>query len=183
MTANIPPRPVDLIRAQCPGPVTLHVPLRKRLVALVLALCATALMAYVWLVDTGPQYRSYDWFMLPFTVVVFLAVTIRAAILMLAPRAACLTLDVDGFEVCGVFICRRTSWREARDFHVEKAGRDGHPIVMYDVVTDDGTKMPKLLPETYGLSEEDLAWLLEQWQRDALAHQNLPQNALRQVDP
>ena len=39
--------------------------------------------------------------------------------------------------------------------------------------------MPKLLPDTYGLSEEDLAWLMEQWQRDALAHQDLPQNALR----
>ena len=120
MEANVAPRPVDLIRGLCPGPFTLHVSLRKRLVALVLALCATALLAYVWLIDAGPQYRSYDWFMLPFTVAVFVAVTIRAVILMLAPRAACLTLDVHGFEVCGVLLCHRTLWRDARDFHVRR---------------------------------------------------------------
>lgn len=163
MNVNVPPRPVDHIRGKCPGPVTLHVSLRKRLLALVLSLGGTALFAYIWIVDPGPQYRWYDWFMLPFTVFLFGAFTIRALILLLAPRAACLTLDVYGFEVCGVFLCRRTAWQDASGFRVENTGRDRHPTVTYDVATPGAPKTTKALPDNYALSADDLAWLMEQW--------------------
>ena len=170
-------RPVDAIRGKCPGPVTLYVGVRKKLLGLALSLGFAVFCGYILV--TGFVSGWYDTMMAWISVVFFGALAVRALILLLAPRAACLTLDADGFEVCGVFLCRRTAWRDAAGFRVEKSGADKHPTVMYDVRDADAPKTTKALPDNYALDADDLAWLMEQWRREALALQSLPHNALR----
>lgn len=179
MHVNVPPRPVDFIRGKCPGPVTLYVGWRKKLLGLALSLGFTLFFVYILILATGFVSGWYDTMMSWISLGIFSAMALRAVILLLVPGAASLTLDVDGFEVCGVFLCRRTSWHDARDFRVEKTGRNRHLTVMYDVITHGGPKTTKLLPDNYALSADDLAWLMQQWREEALRWHELPQNALR----
>ena len=177
MNVNVPPRPVDFIRGKCPGPVTLTPSRGKKLAALILSLGFAAFCGYI--LHIRFVFNWYDMMMAWISLAFFSALAVRALILLLLPRAACLTLDVDGFEVCGVFLCRRTAWQDASGFRVEKTGRDNHPTVTYDVLTPGTPKATNMLPDNYALSADDLAWLMEQWRHEALACQSLPQNALR----
>ena len=55
-------------------------------------------------VNPKPQYRAYAAILLPIPSVFFPAWTVRAAILLLVPGTASLTLDSDGFAInqcCG----------------------------------------------------------------------------------
>jgi hypothetical protein len=163
---NMRMREVDAILGKFPGPVTLYVSWRKKLLGLALSLGFAGFCAYILV--TGFVSGWYDTMMAWISVAFFGALAVRALILLLVPSGASLTLDADGFEVCGVFLYRRTAWRDVRGVRVEKSGDDTHLTVMYDVLSAGAPKVAKALPANYGLSRDDLAWLMGEWRQRAL---------------
>lgn len=165
-------READTILASFPGPVTLYVGRRRKFLGLALSLGFAAFCALLLVSDFHPQYRRYDTVMEWVGLVFFGACAIRAAILLLVPSAACLTLDADGFEISSIFWHVRLSWRDVRGFRVEKSRAHGNAsMVMYEVLTAGAPKITKALPNNYGLPKNDLAWLMEQWRQRALTQQ------------
>lgn len=98
---------------------------------------------------------------------------------MLLPGAAYLSLDADGFTTCSLFRIRRTSWSGVGPFGPTQVG--GQAMVGYDSA-EQAIRRPRLaavdtglsgynraLPDTYGLSAFDLAALMNEARRRALA--------------
>jgi hypothetical protein len=175
-------RQAEGILERFPGPVTLRVSRRRRLVGLAFSLAVTVIFAWIWIVDPGPQYRWYDWIMLPVVVLLFGGLTIRAVILLLFPDSASLTLDAHGFEIGQVFRRIRVPWRGVSGFRVETTNwrfRIGGSLrqITYDAL-DTGTErrgstqISRVLPEIYGLPRlrgDEFAWLMNEWRQRALA--------------
>jgi hypothetical protein len=177
-------RQVDSILERFPGPVTLTVSWRRRLIALVFCLAVTALFTWLWIVEGPGRDRLLrpDRIMYPLTIGFFGVLAIRAGFLLLFPKTtATLTLDADGFELGHVFHKSRIPWRSIGDFRVETTGvrRIGGRItqVWYDAhdVGADGrgwTRKPRVLPEVYGeprLRRDELVRLMNAWRARALA--------------
>ena len=127
-------RQVDVILAKFPGPVTLYVSRRRRLVGLAFSLAVTAIFAWIWIADADTPSRGlYDGIMLPVTILLFGGLAIRAVILLLWPGSASLTLDANGFEIGQVFRHIRLPWlpwRGVSSFRVETTywrARDWRP--------------------------------------------------------
>lgn len=175
-------RQAETILERFPGPVTLHVGRRRRLVGLAFSLAVTVVFAWIWIANPGPQYRSYDWVMMPVTILLFGGLTIRAVILLLFPGSASLTLDANGFEIGHVFRRIRLPWRGVSGFRVEttkwRSGFGG-PLrqIMYDALDTSAerrgsAKVARVLPEIYGLPRlrgYEFAWLMNEWRQRALA--------------
>ena len=175
-------RQVDTILERFPGPVTLHVSTRRKLVGFAFSLGITVIFAWIWIADPGPQYRSYDRIMVPVTMLFFGGLMIRAVLLLLFPGLASLTLDVNGLEIGDAFHRIRISWRSVSGFRVETTYwpfRIGGHLrqIRYDVL-DAGTerlgsvKVTRVLPEIYGLPRlhgDEFAWLMNEWRQRALA--------------
>jgi hypothetical protein len=95
-------RQTDGILARFPGPITLHVSRTRRIVGL--AVCAGFAAFGAWLVfsEGARRIRIFEYYDAIMSWLTFLgagALTIREAILLLAPGAASLTLDGDGFTI------------------------------------------------------------------------------------
>lgn len=180
----------DIILARFPGPVTLYISRRRKLLGLIICLGFTVFLA--WLLFTGyPMARSGA--SGPFgTIVAWAAMlgcgalSVRAVILLLLPDTASLTLDADGFRIGHVFHGIRKPWRGVSEFRVattRRYGNIGGPLSQ--VVYDDpgaearrrGAKVTRVLPEVYGrprLHGHDLAWLMNEWRQRALAQAEQP---------
>lgn len=162
-------REVDAILGKFPGPVTLYVGWRMKLLGLALSLGFTVFLVYILILATGFVSGWYDTMMSWISLVFFGALAIRAMILLLVPGAASLTLDADGFQINSIFWYVRTSWRDVRGFRVEtRYFRGKFQLIMYDALSPSAPKVTKTLPNNYGLSKDDLAWLMEQWRQHAL---------------
>jgi hypothetical protein len=168
---------VDALLARFPGPVTLNPSRLKSLV--LLAVCLGFLVGLTYLLQhgtLGPAGAFKAWL----GTVLFAAGALIGAV-MLLPGAARLTLCREGFERVALFVTRRTAWSQASGFVIgECRSRGGRPtrMVAYDDVGSWGASAEtrrKLvgrncaLPDTYGLSHEDLARLMTQWRERALA--------------
>jgi hypothetical protein len=166
---------VETILARFPGPVTLHTGRILRLLALIF-FAGLGVFSVFFLVS-GRAHGWYDTVMMGLAVIACFALAIQLVIMLFNPDAVSLTLRADGFERHGVFERRRWSWREVKGFRVQKSGSDRLPDwVTFDVIEGGagperigGRRTHKALPY-YGLSLEDLVWLLEQWRQRALAH-------------
>jgi presenilin-like A22 family membrane protease len=170
-------REVEKILASFPGPVVLYAGTLRKLLMLAIFLAFTVFC--IWTVATGRTrilHGYYDVVMGPIAVVVFAVLTVRSLILLLVPSAASLTLDADGFSINGIFRTKRTSWRDASGFRVQK-GPAGIALVTYDLLPADPEPQhrmsAKMLPlmDSYGQPKNDLAWLMDEWRKRALAQQ------------
>jgi hypothetical protein len=159
----------DAILSRFPGPVTLYPSRRKWL--LVFAGCALFAVIGFWMIKGG-DLRG--WLVLIF----FGLGTVIAAAAML-PGAGALVLDREGFEVTNLFRHHRTSWQDATGFQAARIPPARQKLVSYDDVTQSTKSLAKInvgivgrnaaLPDTYGLSADDLAQLMAQWRERALA--------------
>jgi hypothetical protein len=159
-------REVEQILASFPGPVVLYAGTLRKLLMLAIFLAFTAFC--IWTVVAGRTrilHGVYDTIMGPIAVVVFAVLTVRSLILLLVPSAASLTLDADGFAINGIFRTKRRSWRDVSGFRTQKVSA-GIALVTYDLLPSKKT-VP--LMDSYGQPKDDLAWLLEEWRKRALA--------------
>jgi hypothetical protein len=166
----MPPRiDISQILSRFPGPVTLYPSRRKWL----LVFTGGALFAVggVWMVKSGD---ATGWFPLIF----FLLVALVAAVAML-PGAGALMLDREGFQITNLFRRHRTPWRDAVHFTASSIPPARQRWVVYDDVSQSTKPVAKInvaiigrnaaLPDTYGLSPDDLGQLMTQWRERALA--------------
>ena len=181
---------VDAILAGFPGPVMLRVSRLKVLALLAgsLAFVAGGILLIVFVKD-DPEARLAG-----LAGIVFFGACALIGAVMLLPGAGSLTLDVGGFEVCSLFRRNRITWPQASRFTVTTLplpDADSQHMVGYD---DDRLKgfgaefsrdkigRNAALPDTYGLSHEELARLMTEWRERALArrsHSPVPQVAPR----
>jgi hypothetical protein len=94
------------------------------------------------------------------------------------PGASGLTLDKEGFTIRNMFRRSRFRWTDASDFAAVEVGDS--KIVAFNLLSAAQAKLAKLsfakagrngaLPDTYGLSAEDLAALMSLWRDRALVH-------------
>ena len=163
-------READPILERFPGPVTLHISARKKLLALALGSGLLVFSIYL-LVAPGIISGTYETIMACLSVLLFGGLTVRAVIMLLARSAARLTLDADGFEVSTVFWHVPTPWRTVRGFRVEETGDDKVKRIVYDVLTAGGERAQETgtLLDNYGLPDGDLARLMNEWRRRALS--------------
>jgi hypothetical protein len=171
-------RQVDSILERFPGPVTLVVSRRRRVLGLVVVLAFAALFVWGCIASVGPRTPTPpQWLMLVLAIVFFGGLAIRGVILLFMPAAARLTLDGDGFEVGRVFEPLRISWHAVSEFRVEKvgAGRGKIDQIRFDVFDGHGRrtrKRARVLGEFYGeprLGREELVLLMNAWRARALA--------------
>ena len=163
-------REVDPILERSPGSVTLHISLRKKLLAIAVSAGFLVFCIYI-LVAPGIVSGTHETIMACLSIVLFGGLTVRSAIMLLAPSAARLTLDAGGFEVSTVFWHVPTSWRAVRGFRVEETGDDKAKRIVYDVLTAGGERAQETgtLLSSYGLPDGDLARLMNEWRRRALS--------------
>lgn len=181
---------VNDILARFPGPVTLRVSLRKMLAlffgSLGFVLVGVLLIVFV---KDDPEARIAG-----MASIVFFGACALIGAVMLLPGAGSLTLQAQGFEICSLFRRNRVAWPQASRFAVVTLPLpDGgsNRMVGYD---DDKLKgfgadfsRDKLgrnaaLPDSYGLSLDELARLLTEWRERALA-QRAPSSVPRVPRP
>jgi hypothetical protein len=97
----------------------------------------------------------------------------------LLPNSSYLRLTREGSTVCTMFRSRSGAWREVNKFGVNRIGvrnivgwAPSHPASKFDNTARVITGYASTLPETYGLTAEELAELLNRW-RDEHATQNI----------
>jgi hypothetical protein len=158
---------LDAILSRFPGPVTLR-PSRMKWLLVLLAGGVFAFGGYLMLADGDP----WGWFVLVF----FGAVAIVAAIVLL-PGAGGLTLDRNGFRVANPFRGSSSPWHEVSGFEPVSIPPSGQKLVVYDDITLTGNIATlnvaivgrnASLPDTYGLTADDLARLMTLWQDRAM---------------
>jgi hypothetical protein len=174
-------RGVDAILARFPGPVTLRVSRLKWFAVLAGGLGFVAIGVFMLRGDIGGVDR-WD-VLIAWACLVFFGLVALVAAVMLLPGAGSLTLAAEGFETCNLFRRFRTPWQQASDFTVgEYDAQEGwlarpQRLVVYDdsrcvgALADLNRRMlgrNGALPDTYGLSYDDLARLMTQWRERAL---------------
>lgn len=179
----------DALLARFPGPVTLHVNRLKALAMLAgsLAFVAGGIFLIVFVRDDPEAVFA------GIASVAFFGACAAIGAVMLLPGAGSLTLDAAGFEVCSLFRRHRIAWPHASRFTAATfslPGANRKSMVGYD---QDGLKgagadfsrnaigRNAALPDTYGLSVEELARLLTAWRERALAQR--PHSPVPRVAP
>jgi hypothetical protein len=157
------------ILSRFPGPVTLY-PSRKKWL-LVCAGSALFAIGGVWMVRSG---EWMGWLPLIF----FSLVALVAAVAML-PGAGALTLGREGFEITNLFRRHPTRWQDALRFTTARIPPATQRWVVYDDTSQSAKRIAKInvevvgrnaaLPDTYGLSPDDLGHLMMRWRERALA--------------
>ena len=158
----------ELILSRFPGPVKLYSSRRKWL--RLLFTCSLLAVAGLLMVLYG---ISGGWFFL----VVFGVLSI-ISVAMLLPGASSLELDQEGFEVTRFYQRHRAHWQEVKRFEAFLQYRSTEKMVIYDDVRSPDTLLVRVnkalaghnafLPDTYGLSGDELAWLMGQWRQRAI---------------
>ena len=186
---DAPMRQADTTLERFPGPVTLHISRRRRLGGLGLCLGVTAIFAWVMFdfANPEPQYRGMDGRDPaagpdPYSSA---ACTVRAAILLLVPGTASLTLDSQRFrDRPASSAASAHAWRDVSGY--PRARRHTGPpalAVRFGRSCIDALcrrrrgaaarrQLTRALPDNYGLPRlcgDDLAWLMNEWRRRALA--------------
>jgi hypothetical protein len=168
-----PMPPVGAIVASFPGPIRLYVRRRRKL-ALFAISSVGAVMLAVALVRT-----PLDWPTTIFAVsmtMLFGWLAIAYAMLLRRPAWWYLLLDADGFETSSpLFLRSRVHWRDVSEFRVRYIPGtsyvyNGREVATFKVRGASFLRWgPRWFPDSYGLSEEDLTWLMNEWRARALA--------------
>jgi hypothetical protein len=167
---------IEAMLMQFPGPITLYPSRRKW--ALILVSCGLFTVSGIWMVE---RETPMGWPVLVF----FLLGAIVAATALL-PGAGGLTLDSRGFEIKNLFRRDRLSWQGVTDFEVGVIPPAGiKSSVIFDYIDAKDRAISKLataiagrngaLPDTYGFSADDLAYLMMRWRERAMAPGPAPQ--------
>ena len=160
----------DKFHSEYPGPVILHIG-RKRMYLL--------LIGSVLFVATGIvmvlKGEESGW--LP---ACFFGLTAIVGAVSLLPEATTLRLDADGMETTTLFRKTHYRWRDVSDFRAASPlpllWPTAYRYVCFNLSTlsGPGTKLAvaftgrtSMLPDTYGLSAEALALLLNNWRNTA----------------
>jgi hypothetical protein len=159
---------IDRILARFPGPVTLNASRRKW--SAILLFSALFAVGGIWELLDGD---AKGWFVFA----VFGSSAIVAATAML-PGANALTLKGDCFETTSLFRGNRVRWNDVSGFTVISFASK---LVGYDHAGMDTRRLAKAntalfgrnagLPDTYGLSHEQLASLMTRWRDRALPNE------------
>jgi hypothetical protein len=101
-----------------------------------------------------------------------------AAVVIMSSGASSLGLNREGFEVTRMY--RRTSfdWHSTYSFDVATLPRSEEKLVVFDDANERDTLTARMnvgalghnaaLPDTYGMSAEELAHLMAQWRERAV---------------
>jgi hypothetical protein len=154
------------VLARFPGPVTLRPSFKKW--GLIFAGCAVCVIIGQWMIrDNAPT----GW-----PVLIFFGAGMLVAAVAMLPGAVALTLDSTGFEVTSFYRRSRTRWQDATDFTAARILPARTRFVVFND-TRTGRRLAKVntflagrsaaLPDTYGLSGDDLAQLMAQWRERA----------------
>jgi len=157
---------VESILSRFPGPVTLY-PSRKKWL---LFLLGSALFTAG---GVGMVVTKADWGWL---VLIFFAVCTAVFGIGLLPGAGRLVLDHDGFQVTTLYRSFRRQWHDVKSFEPVAIPPSMQRSVGYDDV-NAGKTITVLntaisghnaaLPDSYGLSVDDLAQLMLRWRERA----------------
>ena len=160
----------DKLLAGFPGPVFLR-PSRRKWLRVLLGSAGFVAIG-IWMVLQG---QIWGWL----CVIFFGLVSVTALTLLLLPGVAALTLDANGFEVIQYFRRQRTSWLNTSDFEPIKIPPANILLVGYDDATFGDSSIAKMnrsiagrnavIPDTFGLSADDLASLMTRWRERALS--------------
>jgi len=182
----------DSLLARYPGPVSLHPKTGRKLVSF--AICLAFALVFGWLVFTGQlesgrRARWFDPFMMPITFAFFSALTLRGALMLAMPAIGALTLDARGLAIRHILSTKRLNWQDVlREFRAEttywplRVG-GGLRRVTFEVIARSGwtgapVKAARALHDNFALPPDQLAGLLNEWHRRALA-ENRPDSSSR----
>jgi hypothetical protein len=178
---------VEALLGRYPGPMLLRPSSRKW--SLILLASAGFAVSFVLLIRTmqlEAWFAGVLWFFAAF----FAAGTVAATVQLL-PGASELTLNATGFEVVRFFRRQRTDWQDASRFTPVAIPPYDVPLVAYDDAnaqtgTSSITGRTATLPDTYGLSADDLASLMGRWRdraiQESIAYQTRRPSFLRKRD-
>src|SRR4051812_11569711 len=160
------------VLAQFPGPVTLRPNNRDYVRHLIIMLLATAVGAWGLWHYAQVENLPYMLMNVPILVVGATCSVVIAQALMNGFMR--LTLDSEGFESHDTWRLRRRRWRDASDF--KPTTLLNNPVVAYQYAYLPtgfwrrfflGGGNARLF-DTYGLTPDDLAYLMNEWRRRAL---------------
>jgi hypothetical protein len=150
-----------------PGPVTLY-PSRKKWLLVFAGCAAFAVVGYLMIRSN----EGKGWLVL-----IFFGLGALVALAVMLP-GRWLTLDGNGFEAKDLFRQRRGRWPDVSGFKAVRIPPSGTEVVVYDDAAQRSgtlaaanaaiTGRASWLPDTYGLKADDLALLMERWQRRAV---------------
>lgn len=173
------PESVDALLQRYPGPVELHVPQRKTLLILIGVIVFAGTCLY-YLQKEKPEIliAALLWFC-----VAVLGLSIPLVLYQLI-RGVSLRLESDGFRIKQPWKWRFVLWKDASEFGIgstsliESHQNDWSTVVTFDDKNVEESKLIALnrsitgrnsaLPDTYGLSAEDLQSLMNGWRGRAL---------------
>jgi hypothetical protein len=166
---------VEALLARFPGPLRLRAS-RLKFLGL-LAVSAVFVGLCIYMLKHGRLSPSGE--MKAWIGIALFGLGVLISVVMLLPGAGSLTLDQNGFERITLFLKFRTSWQRVDNFSVcEMAIRRGRRMRF---VGYDDSELPinntsrqltgrnAALPDSYGLSHEELAVLMRRWRLQALA--------------
>jgi hypothetical protein len=164
----MPPTTADMILSRFPGPVTLYPSRRKWL--LVLAVSALFSVGGILMIR---QHDAMGW-----AVLIFFGLGVLVAAAAMLPGSGALRLDGDGFEIMNLFRRHRAGWQDSAGFQTARLPPALQKWVVFDDLRQSTKGIAKFnvgiagrnsaLPDTYGLSADDLAQLMAQWRERAL---------------
>ena len=151
------------ILARFPGPVAL-VPSRFKWVLILLG-CAGFVAIGVLLM---PKNEAMTW-----CAIVFFGVGVAVALVMLMPGAGGLTLRREGFEIVSLFRRNVILWTDATDFVADTIPMTVKKTVLFNLASAKSQMLGQLnvgltgrngaIPDTYGMSADELAGLMTHW--------------------
>jgi hypothetical protein len=167
---------VGALLAQFPGPVTLHRSRLKFTAVLVGSLAFVVLGIFMLQDDSFTTLGLVKvWLCIG-----FFGFCSLAAAVMLLPGAGSLTLDADGVTWVSFYRQSHLPWERIGNFAVGQYTPPRGPTLRFVGFDDAGRPADNMtsrrigynseMPDTYGLSHEQLASLLNQWRARAMGH-------------
>jgi hypothetical protein len=158
---------IETLLSRFPGPLKLY-PSRKKWLLLVVVGIAFIAGGFFMV----RKQADGGWFVL-----IFFALCLVVSIVMLLPGAGGLLLDGDGFKMTSLFRSHRSRWQDVQGFQAVAIPPSGQKLVCYDDSGAARSPLAKMsiaisghnaaLPDTYGLSADDLAMLMARWRNRA----------------
>ena len=176
---------VDELLERFPGPITLYASQRKWLA--ILAGCAVFVGIGVSMI-TSPAFFNPSYLGIPADIIGWLEIVLFGlglivSVVALMPGRSHLTLDANGFTVRNLFRSSTDRWETVDDYTAVNMAVT-HPVGKIMLVGyNDRTQAQRALaranvglvgrksalPDTYGMTAEDLARLMSVWRRKALS--------------
>jgi hypothetical protein len=175
---------IDELLRRFPEPVTLQRSRGKWFG--ILAGCAVFVTLGILMIANPASFRSYHGIppvVAGWSSVVFFGSGVVVSIVVLIPGMSHLTFDARGFTVCNMFRRSTTPWQHAGDFAAVNMALVGSRKLLRVGYNDRSAAAQRTLaranaalvgrnsslPDTYGLTAEDLARLMSLWRVRALS--------------